>query len=68
PSYGMATAPFGPGACASPRAQRHCGLVGPTGQAVLVSGCSDCTVVVGAAGRIVRLDRCDKVQVWLHSA
>ncbi|KAJ9517478.1 hypothetical protein QJQ45_024956 [Haematococcus lacustris] len=111
PSYGMATAPFGPGACASPRAQRHCGLVGPTGQvddssisgmhkgtivrgeadvpggvlritdchdsvlyiltplqAVLVSGCSDCTVVVGAAGRIVRLDRCDKVQLTAAAA
>lgn len=32
-------------------------------QAALVSGCSDCTFVLGAVGRIVRVERCDKVQV-----
>ncbi|KXZ53345.1 hypothetical protein GPECTOR_7g1240 [Gonium pectorale] len=32
-------------------------------QAALVSGCSDCTVVLGAVGRLLRVERCDKVQV-----
>ncbi|GLC35188.1 hypothetical protein PLESTB_000564000 [Pleodorina starrii] len=32
-------------------------------QAAFISGCSDCTVVVGAVGRLLRVERCDKVQV-----
>ena len=32
-------------------------------QFMQVSGCSDCTVVVGACGGLLRMDRCDKVQV-----
>eukprot|EP00798_Chlamydomonas_sp_ICE-L_P003219 gene3219-13238_t len=32
-------------------------------QTVYVSGCSDCTIVIGAAGRMLRLERCDKLQV-----
>ena len=32
-------------------------------QTVYVSGCSDCTIVVGAAGCMLRVERCDKVQV-----
>ena len=32
-------------------------------QWVFLSGCSDCTIVVGAVGRILRMDRCDRVQV-----
>ena len=35
-------------------------------QWVFVSGCSDCTIVIGAVGRILRLDRCDRVQVCMH--
>lgn len=35
----------------------------PPAQCVFVAGCSDCTVVVGAAGRLVRLERCDKVSL-----
>eukprot|EP00955_Chlamydomonas_euryale_P042264 352248-Chlamydomonas_euryale.AAC.2 len=30
-------------------------------QFVHLSGCSDCTVVVGAVGKLLRVDRCDKV-------
>jgi hypothetical protein len=32
-------------------------------QACYVLGCSDVTIVVGAVGRLLRLERCDKVQV-----
>ncbi|EFJ44041.1 hypothetical protein VOLCADRAFT_121354 [Volvox carteri f. nagariensis] len=32
-------------------------------QAAFISGCSDCTIVVGAVGRLLRVERCDKVQV-----
>lgn len=31
-------------------------------QFVHISGCSDCTIVLGAVGRCVRLERCEKVQ------
>ncbi|KAG2495859.1 hypothetical protein HYH03_006097 [Edaphochlamys debaryana] len=32
-------------------------------QAAFISGCSDCTILVGAVGRVLRVERCDKVQV-----
>ncbi|GAX83934.1 hypothetical protein CEUSTIGMA_g11358.t1 [Chlamydomonas eustigma] len=32
-------------------------------QWVYISGCSDCTIVMGAVGTLLRLDRCDKLQV-----
>jgi hypothetical protein len=32
-------------------------------QYVYISGCSDCTIVVGAVGRILRADKCDKVTI-----
>ena len=37
-------------------------LLAPLKYAYL-SGCSDCIVVLGAVGRLTRLERCDKVQV-----
>ncbi len=30
---------------------------------VNISACSDCTVVVGAVGGVLRIERCEKVQV-----
>ncbi len=32
-------------------------------QYCLVSACSDCVVVVGAVGRVIRIERCERVQV-----
>lgn len=32
-------------------------------QSALLSGCSDCTVVLGAVGAMLRMERCDRVQV-----
>ncbi|KAG2454002.1 hypothetical protein HYH02_001045 [Chlamydomonas schloesseri] len=32
-------------------------------QAAFISACSDCTIVVGAVGRMLRVERCDKVTV-----
>lgn len=32
-------------------------------QYALVSACSDCVVVVGAVGRALRIERCERVQV-----
>lgn len=37
-------------------------------QYVHVSGCSDCTVVLGAVGRVVRFERCEKVTATLTAA
>ncbi|MEW5320107.1 MAG: hypothetical protein WDW38_011206 [Sanguina aurantia] len=35
-------------------------------QSALLSGCSDCTIVLGAVGAMLRVERCDRVQ--LHVA
>lgn len=32
-------------------------------QSALLSGCSDCTIVLGAVGAMLRMERCDRVQV-----
>ena len=32
-------------------------------QYCLVSACSDCVIVVGAVGRAIRVERCERVQV-----
>jgi len=37
-------------------------------QYVYISACSDCTIVVGAVGKVVRVERCDKVQVIAAAA
>lgn len=33
-----------------------------------VFACSDCTVVIGAVGRVVRLERCERVQLICAAA
>uniref|UniRef100_A0A7S0V4B7 TBCC domain-containing protein 1 n=1 Tax=Polytomella parva TaxID=51329 RepID=A0A7S0V4B7_9CHLO len=32
-------------------------------RSALVAGCSDCTIVLGAVGRLVRIERCDRTQI-----